>query len=145
MPEPPENPRSTPDSNGRQPATGRFAPGNHFGKGNPQHKRMAELRQAALDATTPEMVRAIMRKLAVAAMKDGDVAAARLVLEYAMGKPTQAIELSGPDGEPFALGWAAVRSAILDALRPFGEARVAVALRLRELTSEGDDADQPAA
>lgn len=114
---------------------GRFAPGNKLARGNPQHRRMAELRAAALEEATPERVRAMVRKLMALAL-GGDVPAARLALEYTLGKPPQALELSGPDGGPLGADWEAVRTAILTALDGFPEAKLAVALSLRRIAAE---------
>jgi hypothetical protein len=50
---------------------------------------VAALRQAALEAVTPDDVRAIMAQLTALA-RDGDVAAAKVVLSYAIGKPAEA-------------------------------------------------------
>jgi hypothetical protein len=128
----------TPESNGRL-RDGRFGAGNRFGQGNPQHRKMAELRAAMLEAVEPEQVKGLTRKLCELALA-GDVPAARLVMEYALGKPVQAVELTGAAGEPRGLDWAGVQAAILEALAPFGEARVAVALKLRSLTDDARDA-----
>jgi hypothetical protein len=85
-------------SNGRQ-ERGRFAPGNRFASGNPNHKRMYELRAALLETATAARVQAVVAKLADLA-EAGDIAAAKLFLEYAVGKPVQAIAISGGDGHP---------------------------------------------
>jgi hypothetical protein len=79
--------------------SGRFGKGNSFGKGNPQLKRMHALRAKLLDCATDEDLERIVKKLAALAAA-GDVAAARLYLEYVVGKAPQAIELSGPGGDP---------------------------------------------
>jgi hypothetical protein len=99
---------------------GLFAKGNKLASGNPGHKRMAELRGAVLEAATPEIVAAVTKKLAMLALQEGDVAAARLLLEYACGKAPQAIELSGPEGEPLAHS-AELSTALGAALSPFSE------------------------
>ena len=112
-------PPSSPVSNGRD-NLGRFGAGNAHGKGHAGHKRMAELRGAVLEAATPEVVSAITKKLAMLALQEGDVAAARLVLEYSCGKPIQGIELSGPEGEPLARS-AELSTALGAALSPFSE------------------------
>ena len=85
---------SPPVDNGREAATGRFATGNTFGEGNPHHKRVAELRSALLDAISPEDLRVIVGQL-VQKAKSGDVAAAREVLDRALGKPSQAVAVEG--------------------------------------------------
>ncbi len=69
----------------------RPAAGNTFGEENPHHKRVAELRSALLDAISPEDLRAIVTKL-VQQAKQGDVQAAREVLDRCLGKSVQSIE-----------------------------------------------------
>ncbi|MCA9233553.1 MAG: hypothetical protein KDA57_23135, partial [Planctomycetales bacterium] len=71
------------DSNGRS-KTGRFAPGNKFGKGNPLAKRAQKLRSALFAAVSEEDIEAIVAKL-VAAAKNGDTIAAREVLDRTVG------------------------------------------------------------
>lgn len=78
---------------------GRFAPGNRCGRGNPAHRRMAHLRRECLKTISAEDVREITRKLITSA-KAGDLLATRLLFEYALGKPMQPLELSGPEGSP---------------------------------------------
>ena len=73
---------------------GRFAPGNRAAVGNPNNKRMFELRRALLDAIEPAAIEKAIHKIADLAA-GGDVAAARLLLEYGCGKPVQGIEVSG--------------------------------------------------
>jgi len=80
---------TTPDT-GRD-ARGRFQPGNPGGPGNPFSRRVAALRQALLNAVTPEDLQGIVAAMLERA-KQGDVAAARLVLAYAVGKPTPAVD-----------------------------------------------------
>ena len=81
---------------------GRFALGNPGGPGNPYARRVAELRAALLNAVTPEDVAELARALLTQA-KAGDVAAARLVLSYAVGRPAEA-----PDAGQTADDWPAV-------------------------------------
>src|SRR3954466_6916760 len=83
---------------------GRFGAGNRFGGGNPNARRMFDLRKALLDSAKPEDVQAVGAKLAELAMA-GDVQAAKLWLEYTVGKPPQAVELTGPDGSALGLDW----------------------------------------
>ena len=66
---------------------GRFAKGNRGGPGNPHARQVAALRQAALEAVGPEQIKEIMNALVFKA-RTGDIAAARLVLSYTLGKPT---------------------------------------------------------
>src|SRR4051812_39257683 len=118
----------SPGPNGRAGHTpdGKFARGNKLASGNPVAKRMYELRRALLDAADAGTVQRVARKMGELAA-EGDVAAAKLYLEYAVGRVPQAIELSGPDGEPIGLDWGRVHTAIMGALAEFPQARVAVA------------------
>lgn len=70
-------------------AQGRFVKGNRGGPGNPYAQKATEFRQAAMSAIQPEHVAAILRKVAKRAL-EGDLRAARLVLERVLGKPSQA-------------------------------------------------------
>ena len=78
------------DDNGRDPASGRFAARNTFGQGNPNHRRVAELRAALLDAVSPEDLRAIVGKL-IERAKAGDLACARELFDRIYGRSTQPI------------------------------------------------------
>jgi hypothetical protein len=68
---------------------GRFAPGNAGGPGNPFGKKTAALRKAFLDALSPERIRDLADRLYGQAVA-GDLAAAKLVLAYAVGRPDPA-------------------------------------------------------
>jgi hypothetical protein len=130
-----------PSPNGRSP-DGRFALGNHAAAGNPINRRMKELRRALLDSATPEDVKQVGQTLWELATR-GDVQAARVWLEFVIGKPPQALEVSGPDGQ--ALGMEVVMTAVLVALAPYPEARLAVAAGLKEVGRvPGDDTGDPA-
>jgi hypothetical protein len=84
-------------------AGGTFAPGNRFGKGNLHARRMAELRDALTSTITADQVQALAAKLYAAAI-DGDSVAARLLLEYLVGKPAKAPDLeSDKDGKPVVM------------------------------------------
>jgi hypothetical protein len=112
---------------------GHFVKGNSVAKGNPQAKRMAELRKAAREAATEEDVQALIRKMGEMG-RDGDVPAAKVYLEYTVGKPVQGIELSGADGDPMRLDMANLTTVIMQALNPHPEARYAVAAALRTIS-----------
>jgi hypothetical protein len=127
---------------GRDNISGRFALGNRYGKGNPQARRMAEIRQALLDAAAPEKAAEVIRKMGDMAV-DGDTTAARIYLEYTAGKPIQALELSGPDGEPLAVDWSRLTTVILGAVGDDPKARASIARALRGLTHDAGDAEQP--
>ena len=76
-------------SSGRQ-TNGRFASGNRAGRGNPFARRSAVLHQALLDAVEPRMVEAIAKRLVKAAL-EGDVAAAKVVLDRTLGRSAPAV------------------------------------------------------
>ena len=84
--------------NGHTPA-GKFAPGNRFGKGNPTAIRMREHRMQFLEAIAEGTIPALAKRLQVAALK-GDEFAVKVLLDYCLGKPQQAVELTGADGAP---------------------------------------------
>ena len=69
--------------NGRTPHDGRFAPGNRAAAG--RSSRASELRKAFQEAITPEDIQAIATAL-VKSAKDGDIAAAKLILDRCCGK-----------------------------------------------------------
>ena len=72
---------------------GRFAAGNAGGPGNPHADRVAFVRTTLLDCVTAEDVQDIYRAL-VEQAKEGNVAAARLLLGYLLGKPGAAPDLA---------------------------------------------------
>lgn len=76
---------STNGLNGRD-CAGRFGTGNNFGRGNPFARRTAELRKAFYDAVTADDLSAIAA-VVVDKAKAGDLAAAKLILAYAVGSP----------------------------------------------------------
>jgi hypothetical protein len=72
---------------GRNPKTGRFLKGNPGGPGgNPNQHRVLRLKRALLDAVSPAQVAKVIRKMGAMGAK-GDVAAAKVYLEHAVGKP----------------------------------------------------------
>ena len=72
-------------------ANGRFAKGNRGGPGNPFTRRVAELRHIILDCLGEEELADIIHAM-IEQAKQGDVAAARLLLQYSLGKPAVAVE-----------------------------------------------------
>jgi hypothetical protein len=78
------------DTSQRQP-DGRFARGNKGGPGNPFARQAAQLRRALLQFQTEDDVRAVAAKLYLLAM-GGDVAAIKLYLAYAVGKPADPVD-----------------------------------------------------
>jgi hypothetical protein len=78
--------------NGNFDARGKFTKGNTVGRGNPFARRVARFKAAALQAVTPQDLQAVVRRL-VEAAKQGDTAAARVILPYLVGKPEGAVEV----------------------------------------------------
>jgi hypothetical protein len=128
--------------NGRA-AGGRFAPQNRYGKGNPNTRRAHELRAAVLSATTEIDVVEVVAKLKELAL-GGDVAAAKTYLDHILGRPAQAVEVSGPDGESLGITIEQIKTAILLAVGPDPQARARAATAFRNLIAqraETPDAD----
>jgi hypothetical protein len=75
---------------GRGP-NGRFAKGNRGGPGNPFARQVAAMRQELLKAVTSEDLSGIVRAM-IEKAKEGDVAAAKFVLQYTLGKPAQTVD-----------------------------------------------------
>ena len=78
------------NSDGRD-ARGRFTAGNRVACGNPFARRVAALRSALLEVATPERVRELAERLFQLA-RGGDMAAAKLLLCYTVGRPTPAVD-----------------------------------------------------
>lgn len=75
-------------SEGKDPKTGRFLPGNRIGQGNPHAKKAHALRNALFSAVTEEDIDAVIRAL-IDEAKGGDVPAARELLDRCLGKPVE--------------------------------------------------------
>jgi hypothetical protein len=76
------------NGNGRA-AGGKFAPGNKAARGNPNNVRAQKLRNAAVRAVTRGDVTAILKKM-IDLAKAGDAVAAKLILDRALGKVSNA-------------------------------------------------------
>jgi hypothetical protein len=74
--------------NGRT-ARGTFAPGNKLAKGYPHARRANRLRAELYRVVTVEEFREIVRAM-VKEAKNGDIAAAREIIERLLGKPESA-------------------------------------------------------
>ncbi len=70
-------------------ALGRFTKGNRGGPGNPHARQVGRLRAALLTAVTDEDVAAIVHRLVQLAL-EGNVQAAREVLDRCLGRPVEA-------------------------------------------------------
>ncbi|MFO0842648.1 MAG: hypothetical protein U0797_09680 [Gemmataceae bacterium] len=80
-----ETPKPAPE--GRE-GNGRFTKGNAGGPGNPFARRVAQMRSLALQVVTDDDLSAILKKM-VELAREGDVPAAKLVLQYTLGKPAE--------------------------------------------------------
>jgi hypothetical protein len=129
--------RSNAGSNGRAPG-GKFAPGNSFGRGNPNLVKMHALRRRLLDTVDEDAMGRVAAKL-VQTAESGDLDAIKILLSYTIGRPPQAIELTGADGTPLGLDFSTIQAAILRALAGHPDARVKVAAELRTLIDVGGD------
>ena len=70
---------------------GRFTKGNSGGPGNPFARQIGKLRKVILDALTEDEMLAITQKL-IDLAKEGNTQAARLLLSYSLGKPTEGVQ-----------------------------------------------------
>jgi len=70
-------------------ARGRFAPGNSGGPGRPPAASVHLHRAALVNAVTPDDIRAVARMLVDRAL-EGDVGAAKLLMERLFGPPVAA-------------------------------------------------------
>ena len=86
-----EQPNPTAQQPQGRDAKGRFTTGNAGGPGNPFGRRLADMRKAVMNAISVDDIEALLRKLLEMAMA-GDIAAAKLVLQYAVGKPKPVAE-----------------------------------------------------
>jgi len=81
-----------PSANGfdgdRDPATGRFRRGNSASRGNPLGGQVSKLRAALIEAVSEGDMREVAAGL-IKAAKAGDVAAAKVLLTYTLGKPIE--------------------------------------------------------
>jgi hypothetical protein len=117
---------------------GHFGRGNKAAAGNGNARRMQEYRRQFLEAINPATIPALARKLQVDAIK-GDYDALRILLDYTLGKPSQAVELSGPDGEALGVNFHQVTAIVLEALADDPARRIEVAAKLMRLDEARDD------
>jgi hypothetical protein len=100
--------------------------------GNPNARRIASLRKSILDAATDDDVQAIIRKMGGLA-REGDVQAARVYLEYTVGKPIQ-VEISAPDGGVARIDVTRLMDVVLEVVGDSPEARYKVAAALSRIS-----------
>lgn len=124
----PTPPTPPPDPADRDTA-GRFQPGCRPGPGNPFAKRVAGLRKALLDSVSEADVAQLGQKLLAQAL-DGDVAAAKVLLSYVVGKPTAPVDPDRVELEAWKLllSWPTVAEALAAAVavRPAAAAELVV-------------------
>ncbi len=84
------SPPSPNGGNGRD-GRGRFAKGNVGGTGNPHARHVGQLRSALLATVTSEDIEAVVGKL-IELAKNGNIQAAKEVLDRIYGRPNQPIE-----------------------------------------------------
>jgi len=112
--------------------------------GNPHVKKMAQYKRALMDAGSDERVKSVTDSLfAAATAASPDIAAAKLLLDHWCGRPTQSIEVSGPDGDNVRLDVANMASVIMIALKDHPEARYKVATALRQIGQQEVQHDGP--
>ena len=75
--------------NGRD-ASGRFVAGNPGGPGNPHARQVGQLRSALIEAVTDKDIERIFATLVRRAI-EGDVRAAKEVLDRVLGRPQEAV------------------------------------------------------
>ena len=73
---------------------GRFAPGTRGGPGNPNLRQLGEYQEAVRRAVKPHDLEELLGTL-VSKARDGDVLAARVVLDRVLGKPRLAEQEGG--------------------------------------------------
>jgi hypothetical protein len=121
------------NSGGRDPMSGQFLTGHKFsGGGSRVSLRIHELRQSLLEAVSPGDVRAVGAKLLELA-KAGDVQAAKVWLEFLIGKPTTPVEVSTSDGTTLTLP--TIIAVVLAALGDDQAAKIRAAAAFRKLGS----------
>jgi hypothetical protein len=86
----PRSDAGAPPESGRG-SDGKFVKGNKGGPGNPFARKLAAMRRAFFAAVTKEDLAAIAQAM-IEKAKAGDVAAARLVIQYTMGRPAEAVD-----------------------------------------------------
>src|SRR5207245_6295301 len=79
---------------------GRFTAGNAGGPGNPFARQTARLRSILIQRITDEDMGVIVDALILKA-RNGDLAAAKLLFQYAIGKPTDAVNPDTLDIEEY--------------------------------------------
>ena len=130
-------PQAQPESqtNGGRGPDGRFTKGNPGGPGDPFARQRAARHQAFLDQVSVERIGLIANKLLAMAWA-GNLAAAKLLFLYAIGKPQPAVEPDSRDLEE----WQHPRAAA-DLIRELPRAGVEVPLEMARAARTGSTSD----
>ena len=104
---PKDTPKDTPKpsttaSNGGRKKNGRFAEGNQAAKGNPFARQVAHLRTVLLESVTEADLQAIVQKM-LGNAKDGDLAAAKMIFDYCIGRPAEMVNPDALEADEAAL------------------------------------------
>jgi hypothetical protein len=91
-----------PAADGGRDTHGRFAKGNAGGPGNPFARQVAALRTALLATVTEQDMEEVARAL-VRQAKEGNLAAAKLLLSYTLGKPAAPVDPDTLDQQEWEL------------------------------------------
>jgi hypothetical protein len=99
-------------------ACGRFAKGNPGGPGNPYPRRVAALRRALLTSVTEDDMTAIT-KAVIDEARAGNIAAAKLLFQYVLGKPGSTADPDRDEGRGMsAQGLLPLAEAVVSAAPP---------------------------
>ena len=122
--------------------TGQLQPGHKVSVGNrggnPNYKRMSELKRALIACGSEEDIQKLYASLLAAAL-EGDTSAAKLLLDHLVGRPAQTVEVSGTDGDPVKFDMRAFTAIITTALADYPEAQYKLAAALRGVKLDGPD------
>ena len=113
---------------------GLFRPGNTISKGvggNPDAKLKAQYKRALMEAGSPEKVQKVTDAMFAAAC-DGDTAAAKILLDHWVGRPTTTVEVTGNGLAPIQTDITAI-VAIIQQEEPDPEKRLKIARRILQL------------
>lgn len=92
----------TDGQNGMRTPTGRFAPGNKCGKGNPHVRKLSAMRQAFAEVIDESRLRNLAENIYQRSLA-GDMVAAKLLMSYVVGKPVEAVNPDKLDLEEWQL------------------------------------------
>jgi hypothetical protein len=106
-------PPSTPHTANDRDDSGRFQKGCKGGPGNPFARKVATLRKSLLESVTEDDVAQLGRKLLAQAL-GSDVAAAKVLLSYIVGKPTEVVDPDRIEIEAWklVLSWPTIAEAL---------------------------------